>query len=79
MSAEEAAWLDEQMAAQMDALHMAAPGFVDPPVVHALSEERAPPPEVRTLPPRFIETSFTTRAAYEAWLSAGADPAVLPA
>ena len=32
-----------------------------------------PPP-----PPPFIATAFTTRAAYEAWLRAGADAAALP-
>ena len=30
-------------------------------------------------PPSFINTSFTTRSAYDEWLKAGADPSALPA
>jgi len=37
-----------------------------------------PPPPEQQWPPSFITTSFTTRAAYDAWLNAGADPSALP-
>uniref|UniRef100_A0A7S2MK25 C3H1-type domain-containing protein n=1 Tax=Haptolina brevifila TaxID=156173 RepID=A0A7S2MK25_9EUKA len=71
ISEEEATWLNEQMGAQMDALPMEA--HVPAP---SCGEDKSS--VTSALLPSFIETSFTTRAAYDAWREAGADLARLP-
>ena len=75
MSADEAAWLEEQMMANEVGAIQLAEAEVEPPP--------PPPPPLApsvvatkdcspsSAPPPFIETNFTTRIAYEAWVTAG--------
>ena len=70
MTDEEMAWLDEQMATQASEMSLADDSSCAPPAV----PQR---PKAIALP-SFIETGFTTRAAYTSWVQAGADRAMLP-
>ena len=65
MNEEEGVWLEEQM----NAMQLQSSGA---------SGSSGPPGAAKSTAPSFIESNFTSRAEYEAWVEAGADLASLP-
>lgn len=85
MSAEEQAWLDMQMSGQMSCMSLEPscmqpawlPPTAEPPYTKGTAKQgQGQPP--RPWPPSFIASAFPTKAAYDRWVSEGADEATLP-